>query len=132
MALDVLPGGPGQAAAAGAAVDDGFAGISEGELIGIMCAWDRSRPTPRPASWPSWPSWLRNPGPQDEDRRRSAACALAESRGRAYDLLDLADHLDTRLPGTKAMLHEGTLGVYKARLIAAATALLEPGRGSRR
>ena len=48
------------------------------------------------------------------------------SRGRAYDLLDLADHLDTRLPGTKAMLHEGTLGVYKARLIAAATALLDP------
>src|SRR5689334_20287097 len=42
LPLDVLPGGPGLAVAAdAAAADDGFAGVSEGELIGIVCAWDR-------------------------------------------------------------------------------------------
>ena len=128
MALDVLPGGPGLAAAAGAAVDDGFAGMSEGELIGIMCAWDRVEAHAAARKLAAIAELgRRNPGPQDEEfAADQLACALAESRGRAYDLLDLADHLDTRLPGTKAMLHEGTLGVYKARLIAAATALLDP------
>jgi hypothetical protein len=42
MALDVLPGCPGLAVAAEAAVgDDGFGGVSEAELIGVVCAWDR-------------------------------------------------------------------------------------------
>ena len=42
MALDVLPGCAGLAVAADAAgEDDGFAGVSEGELVGVLCAWDR-------------------------------------------------------------------------------------------
>src|SRR6266480_2569351 len=43
MALDVLPGCAGLAVAADAAAgeDDGFAGVSDGELIGVLCAWDR-------------------------------------------------------------------------------------------
>ena len=43
MTLDVLPGCAGLAVAADAAAgDDGrFAGVSEAELIGVMCAWDR-------------------------------------------------------------------------------------------
>src|SRR5437588_1950725 len=45
MALDVLPGCAGLAAAAdaadAAAGDGGFAGVSEAELIGVVCAWDR-------------------------------------------------------------------------------------------
>src|ERR1700749_2982667 len=42
MALDVLPGCAQLAVAAdAAAVDDGFAGVSEAELIGLVCAWDR-------------------------------------------------------------------------------------------
>src|SRR5690349_9531792 len=40
--LDVRPGCPGLAVAAGAAgEDDRFAGVSEAELVGIACAWDR-------------------------------------------------------------------------------------------
>jgi hypothetical protein len=40
--MDILPGCPGLVLAAdAAAVDDGFAGVSEAELIGIVCAWDR-------------------------------------------------------------------------------------------
>jgi hypothetical protein len=42
MALDVLPGCAQLAVAADAAAeDDRFAGISEGELVGVLCAWDR-------------------------------------------------------------------------------------------
>src|SRR6266576_6099876 len=41
MVLDVLPGCAGLAAAADAADDGGFEGVSEAELIGVLCAWDR-------------------------------------------------------------------------------------------
>ena len=42
MALDVLPGCAGLAVSADAAAgDDGFAGVSEAELAGVLCAWDR-------------------------------------------------------------------------------------------
>ena len=43
MALEVLPGCAQLAVAADAAAgeDDAFAGVSEAELIGVLCAWDR-------------------------------------------------------------------------------------------
>ncbi len=43
MVFDLLPGCAQLAVAADAAAaeDDGFAGVSEAELIGVMCAWDR-------------------------------------------------------------------------------------------
>src|SRR5690242_7626568 len=43
MQLDVLPGCAGLAVAADAAAgeDGGFAGVSEAELVGVVCAWDR-------------------------------------------------------------------------------------------
>ena len=42
MPLDVLPGCAGLAAAAdAAAADEPFAGVPEGELVGLLCAWDR-------------------------------------------------------------------------------------------
>ncbi|MGH3177966.1 MAG: hypothetical protein ACRDPF_29330, partial [Streptosporangiaceae bacterium] len=41
MPLDVLPGCAGLAVAADAASGAGFAGISESELVGVLCAWDR-------------------------------------------------------------------------------------------
>ncbi len=43
MPLDLLPGCAGLALSADAAAgeDDRFAGVSEGELIGVVCAWDR-------------------------------------------------------------------------------------------
>ena len=129
MALDVLPGCPGLAVAADAAgEDDGFAGVSEGELIGIVCAWDRVESHAAARKLAAIAELgRRNPAPEDgEFTADQLACALAESRGRAYDLLDLADHLDTRLPGTRAALLDGTISAYKARLIATATVLLDP------
>ena len=53
------------------------------------------------------------------------AHALAESRSRAGYLVDLAQTLQTRLPGTAAALDDGTITRYKAEIIARATALLE-------
>ena len=41
MPLDVVPGCAGLAVAADAADDHGFAGVSEAELVGVLCAWDR-------------------------------------------------------------------------------------------
>src|ERR1700742_3838522 len=43
MPLDLLPGCPQLAVAADAAAgeDGGFAGVSEAELVGVVCAWDR-------------------------------------------------------------------------------------------
>jgi hypothetical protein len=41
MPLDVLPGCAALAVAADAVGDGGFAGISESELVGVLCAWDR-------------------------------------------------------------------------------------------
>jgi len=42
MVFDGLPGGAALAVAADAAAEeDRFDGVSEGELIGVMCAWDR-------------------------------------------------------------------------------------------
>src|SRR5947208_1575158 len=43
MTLDVLPGCPQLAVAADTAAgeDGGFGGVSEAELIGVMCGWDR-------------------------------------------------------------------------------------------
>jgi hypothetical protein len=130
MPLDLEPGGAGLAVAADAAAgaDDGFAGVSEAELIGVLCAWDRVEAHAAARKLAAIAELgRRNPGPQDaEFAADQLACALAESRSRAHDLLDLADHLDTRLPGTRAALHDGTLSLYKARLIATATALLDP------
>ena len=68
----------------------------------------------------------RNPAPPDaEFTADQVAYALAESRGRADTLIDLAQTLETRLPGTNAALDDGTITRYKAEIIARATALLD-------
>jgi Domain of unknown function (DUF222) len=129
MPLDVLPGCAGLAAAADAAAgDDRFAGVSEGELVGLLCAWDRVEAHAAGRKLAVIAEFdRRNPDPGDaEFTADEIACALGESRSPAYELMDTAGHLDTRLPGTWAALCDGTLSLYKARLIAAATGLLDP------
>jgi hypothetical protein len=140
LTMDVLPGCAGLAVSADAAGEgDGFAGVSEGELAGVLCAWDRVeahaaarklavaaeliRRNPRPGCDPQGPA--RMPAAWDEFAADQVAYALAESRGRAEVLLDLAQTLHTRLPGTLAALYDGTITRYKAELITRATALLD-------
>ena len=111
-----------------------FAGVSEGELIGVLCAWDRVEAHAAARKLAAIAELARrNPAPEDaEFTADEIACALGESRARGYELMDTAGHLDTRLPGTRAALYDGTLSLGKARLIAAATAPAGPGRGPRR
>ena len=129
MALDVLAGCAGLAAAADAAGEGGsFAGVSEAELIGLLCAWDRVEAYAAARKLAAIAELARrNPAPEDaEFTADQLACALGESRARAYELLGTAGHLDTHLPGTKDALRDGTISLAKVRLIATATALLDP------
>ena len=128
MALDLEPGGAGLAAAAdAAAVDDGFAGVSDAELVGVLCAWDRVEahaaarklaavaelpgvtPARKTRSSPpiSWPAHSGSPG-------------LAPMTCSAWPAISR--------PGCRhrAALLDGTISVSKTRLIATATALLDP------
>jgi hypothetical protein len=128
MALDVLPGCAALAVAADAAAGGGggFAGVPEAELAGVLCAWDRveAHAAGRKLAV-SAELARRNPAPPDaEFTAGQVAYALGESRGRAGDLIDLAQTLRTRLPGTAAALDDGTITRYKAEIIARATALL--------
>jgi Domain of unknown function (DUF222) len=129
MPLDVLPGCPQLAVAADAAAgEDGrFGGLSEAELIGVVCGWDRVEAHAHARKLAAIAEVARrNPGELDaEFTADSIAYALGESRARADSLIGLAQAFETRLPGTAAALAEGTLSRYKAEIIARATVLLE-------
>ncbi len=133
MVFDVLPGCAQLAVAADAAAgDDEFAGVSEAELIGVICAWDRVEAHAAARKLAAVAELARrNPEPADaEFTADQVACALGESRFRADELTGTAGHLDTHLPGTRAALRDGTVSLSKARIIAAATGLLDPAEAA--
>jgi hypothetical protein len=125
----VLPGCAGLAVAADAAAgeDGGFGGVSEAELVGVMCGWDRVEAHAHARKLAAIAELARrNPGELDQEfTRDQVAYALGESRARADSLIGMAQSLPVRLPGTKAGLEDGTLSRYKAEIIAGATVLLE-------
>ena len=129
MALDVLPGCAGLAAAADAAAgeDDRFAGASEAELVGVLCAWDRVEAHAEARKLAVVAELARrNPAPPDQEfTADQLAYALGESRGRAESLIGMAQTLETHLPGTKTALEDGTVSRYKAEIIVRATAFLD-------
>jgi len=120
MVLDVLPGCAGLAVAADAA---GFAGVSEAELVGVVCGWDRVEAHAHARKLAAIAELARrNPGELDaEFTRDQVAYALGESRARADSLIGMAQTLPRRLPGTAAGLEDGTISRYKAEIIARAT-----------
>ena len=129
MVFDVLPGCAQLAVAADAAApEDGFAGISEAELVGVLCGWDRVEAHAAARKLAVIAELdRRNPAPEDaEFTADQIANALGESRFRADELTGTAGHLDTHLPGTRAALRDGVVSLGKARLIATATGLLDP------
>ena len=128
MVLDVLPGCAGLAAAADAADDGGFEGVSEAELIGVLCAWDRVEAHAAARKLAAVAELARrNPAPPDQEfTADQLAYALGESRGRAESLIGMAQTLETHLPGTKTALEDGTVSRYKAEIIVRATAFLDP------
>src|SRR6202035_3479713 len=129
MPLDVLPGCAGLAVAADAAAgEDGrFGGVSEAELVGVMCGWDGVEPHAHARKLATVAELARrNPGELDaEFTADQVAYALGESRARADSLIGMAQNCEARLPGTAAALEDGAVSRYKAEIIARATALLE-------
>ena len=125
---------------AAAGPDDTYDGASDDELTGVLCAWDRLeahmaarklaavaeliRRRPEPGCALEGPA--RVPAACGEFTAEELACALAEHRGRAEDLLTIAAALQARLPGTRAALRDGIVRLDKAWIIACATALLDP------
>ncbi len=129
MVLDVLPGCAGLAVAADATAgeDARFAGVSEAELVGVLCAWDRMEAHAHARKLAAVAELARR-NPRELDAEFTAdqvAYALGESRTRADSLIGMAQTLPARLPGTGAALADGTISRYKAEIIARATALLE-------
>ena len=141
--LDVAPGGgvllgfAEDAAGAG----DRFAGASDDELAGVIGALDRAEAAAcslkhaalaeftrrRPAPGCAVAGAARLPAEREEFAGDEVAQLLAEGRGAAEAMLDLARDLEVRLPGTKAAFRAGTLRHAKAQVIAWATAMLDPG-----
>ena len=105
MVFDVLPGCAQLAVAADAAADDDrFAGVSEAELIGMMCAWDRVEAHAAARKLAAIGELARrNLKPEDaEFTADQVACALGESRFRADELTGTAGS-----PGHPPARHEG-------------------------
>ena len=68
------------------------------------------------------------PAAWDEFTVTEVASVLAESRGAAEGLLDLAHDLEVKLPGTKAAFRDGMLRASKAEIIARAARVLDPAQ----
>ena len=69
------------------------------------------------------------PAVWDEFAPVELAAVLGESRWAADGLLEVADALEVKLPGTRAAFRAGIITEAKAGIIARATALLDPGGG---
>ena len=140
--LDVAPGGGALHGLAehAAGPGDRFAGASDDELTGLICALDRAeasacslkhaavaeliRRRPEPGCPPEGPAQM--PGTYDEFTEAELTDALAETRCGAAAILSLAHDLEVKLPGTRAAFRAGVLRHSKAEIIARATADLDP------
>jgi Domain of unknown function (DUF222) len=140
--LDTAPGGVVLASflddAAGE--DDRYAGATDDELVGVICAWDRDEAYASARKHAAVAELIRRraaagcalegpaqmPAGWDEFAAVELAAALGESRDAAGQMLSLASALEISLPGTKAAFRAGILSRAKAAIIAWATVLLDP------
>jgi len=120
--------------------DDRYAGASDDELAGVICASDRVEASAsarkhaaiaelirrRPAPGCAVEGEAGMPEAWHEFTPRELGAALGVSAGDAEEMLDLALHLEVNLPRTRAAFRSGILSRDKAAIIAAATALLDP------
>ena len=129
--LDVAPPGAvlGSFLEEAAGADDQYAGISDDELIGVICAWDRQEAYAssrkhaavaefirrRPAAGAALTSLTQLPEGWHEFAGRELGAVLGCPAGDAEALLGLAWHLEVNLPGTRAAFHAGTVNQDKAR-----------------
>jgi len=138
---DGLPGGSELAFLADAAAgdEDRYPGATDGELDGLIAAWDRVeahasarkhlaiaefiRRRPEKGCEPEVPGGM--PQRWDEFAVDELRVLLAESRAAAERMMDRAHALASRLPGTMAQYRSGKLRQSKVTIIADATALLD-------
>jgi Domain of unknown function (DUF222) len=140
--LDVAPGGVVLASFLEDAAGDGdrYAGATDDELVGVICAHDRVEAHAsarkhaaiaeliRRRAAPGCPleGQAQMPAGWEEFTPAELAAALGESRDGAGQLLALAYALEVALPGTKEAFRSGALSQRKAAIIAWATDLLDP------
>jgi Domain of unknown function (DUF222) len=140
--LDVAPGCATLGLFAEDAAGDGdqYAGATDDELLGAVCAWDRAEAhmsarkhaaaaeliRRRPARGCVLEGSAQMPAVWDEFTGAELAPALGASRAAAENLLELAHDLEVKLPGTRAAFRAGIVSQEKADIIAAATAVLDP------
>jgi Domain of unknown function (DUF222) len=140
--LDVAPGCATLGLFAEDAAGDGdrYAGATDDEVLGAICAWDRVEAHAsarkhaaeaelirrRPARGCRPEGQAQMPTAWDEFTCAELAPALGQSRGAAEDQLGLAWDLEVKLPGTRAAFWAGIVNAEKAEIIAAATAVLDP------
>ena len=141
LLFDTMPGRPelAQFADAAAGPDDSFTGVSDDELLGVLCAWERAEAHAaahkhaavaelirrRPAKECALEGPGRMPRTWDEFTAAELGAVLAASRHDADAMLDLAHDLEVKLPGTKAAFLDGIVNQGKAEIIARATAVLD-------
>ena len=120
--------------------DDRYAGATDDEVLGLICAWDRIEANAsarkhamvaelirrRPARDCAVEGAARMPAGWDEFTSAELAPALGQARGAAEDMLGLAHDLEVKLPGTRAAFLAGILNAEKAEIIAAVTQVLDP------
>src|SRR5579864_793111 len=142
MILDAAPGGVelGLFAADAAGTGDRYPGASDDELIGAICAWDRTEAHAaarkhaavaelirrRPAAECALEGEAEMPAGWEEFVPDELAAALAQSGWAAAGMLGLSWDLAVKLPGTAAAFRAGIVPENKVRIIAAATQLLDP------
>jgi hypothetical protein len=131
LPLDTAPGcaGLGSFLEDAAGDDDRYTGATDDELVGVICAWDRSEANASARKHAAVAELIRRrpgPGGWNEFAGRELGAVLGLSSGEAEEVLGLASALVDRLPGTRALFHSGILSRDKAAIIAYATALLEP------
>ncbi|HEY6296214.1 MAG TPA: DUF222 domain-containing protein, partial [Streptosporangiaceae bacterium] len=142
MALDTAPGSAVLMSIADEVVgpDETYANVTDDELVGLICAWERVQSHAsarkhgasaelirrRPADGYGLEGPAQMPAVWDEFLPDELAPALAQSAWAANDLLGLAHDLEVKLPGTRAAFRAGIVPENKARIIAAATQLLDP------
>jgi Domain of unknown function (DUF222) len=140
--LDVAPGCAtlGLFVEDAAGEDDRYAGASDDELLGVICASDRAEAAEaarkhaaiaelirrRPAPGRALEGPAEMPTVWHEFTARELGAVLGVSGRDAEEMLGLAWCLEVNLPSTKAAFCAGILSRDKAAIIAMTTALLDP------
>ena len=139
---DAMPGGSALAFLADAIAGDGdrYPGASDGELDGVIAAWDRVEAHASARKHAAIAEFIRRrpeegcepeeaggmPERWDEFAVDELRVLFAESRAAAERLMDRARDLAARLPGTMALFRSGKLRQSKVTIIVDVTAPLDP------